>query len=43
MKDIVNPFAFKPYDLGMKKENAANYIPPIKRKIMKEYLSNSSF
>ena len=38
-----NPFAFKPYEERMRKENAANYIPPSKRRIMKEYLSNTSF
>jgi len=37
-----NPFSFKPYDEKMKKENAANYMPPAKRKAIKEFLSNSS-
>ena len=27
-----NPFKFKPYDEKMKKENAAQYMPPSKRK-----------
>ena len=39
---IENPFAFKPYDEKMKAENAVNYIPPKKRKLIKEYLGNSS-
>jgi hypothetical protein len=39
---VENPFAFKPYDERMKKENAAQYMPPNKRKQIKEYLSNSS-
>ena len=38
-----NPFAFKPYEERMRKDKAVNYIPPSKRKIMKDYLSNTSF
>ena len=42
-KSVSNsPFAFKPYDERFTKENAPNYIPPKKRKEMKDYLSNSS-
>jgi len=26
-----NPFAFKPYDEELKRENAVNYLPPKKR------------
>jgi hypothetical protein len=37
-----NPFAFKAYDKKMMNENAAQYIPPSKRKYIREYLSNSS-
>ena len=37
-----SPFAFKPYDERLVKENAVNYIPPKKRKEIKDYLSNSS-
>lgn len=31
-----------PYDSKLKKENAVNYMPPNKRKVIREYLSNSS-
>ena len=31
-KDPSNPFHFVPYDAKLKKENAANYMPPNKRK-----------
>jgi hypothetical protein len=41
-KSVASPFAFKPYDERLSKENAPNYIPPDKRKVIKEYLSNSS-
>ena len=41
-KSVASPFAFKPYDERLSKENAPNYIPPHKRKAIKEYLSNSS-
>lgn len=41
-KDHNNPFAFVPYDEKLKKENAVNYMPPNKRKQIREYLSNSS-
>ena len=37
-----SPFAFKPYDERLIKENAVNYIPPKKRKEIADYLSNSS-
>ena len=42
MNNKTNPFAFKPYDEKLKKENAPNYLPPAKRKEIKEYLGNSS-
>jgi hypothetical protein len=38
----MNPFAFRVNDEKMLKNVAANYIPPEKRKEMREYLSNSS-
>ncbi len=37
-----NPFSFKAGDPKMEAENAVNYIPPEKRKLIKDYLSNSS-
>ena len=37
-----NPFAFKPYDEKLKKENADNYLPPKKRLEIKQYLGGSS-
>ena len=37
-----NPFAFHFADERLKPDKAVNYIPPEKRKQMKEYLSNSS-
>jgi hypothetical protein len=37
-----NPFAFKFSDNNIRKENAANYIPPQKRKVLKDHLANSS-
>jgi hypothetical protein len=39
---MTNPFAFRVNDESMRKDTAANYIPPVKRKEMKEYLSGSS-
>ena len=37
-----NPFAFHFKDDSLKPEKSVNYIPPVKRKQMKDYLSNSS-
>ena len=37
-----NPFAFKAYDEKMHPDNAPNYIPPEKRRQIKEYLTKSS-
>lgn len=37
-----NPFAFHFKDERLQPDKAVNYIPPEKRKQMKEYLSNSS-
>ena len=37
-----SPFAFHFNDEGLKPEKAVHYIPPEKRKQMKDYLSNSS-
>ena len=37
-----SPFAFHFNDDNLKPEKAVNYIPPEKRKQMKDYLSNSS-
>jgi len=37
-----NPFAFKANEEKMQVKNAPNYIPPHKRKYIKDYLSNSS-
>lgn len=42
-RGIDNPFAYKVNDEKMIADNAVNYIPPEKRKLMKEYLSKSSF
>jgi hypothetical protein len=42
MNKLKNPFSFKAYDEKLDKNNAANYIPPHKRKLMKEYLSGSN-
>jgi hypothetical protein len=38
-----SPFDYKVRDdfEKLKKENAPNYIPPAKRMVMREYLSNS--
>lgn len=36
----MNPFAFKHNDESMRKDMAAHYIPPNKRKEFKDYLSN---
>ena len=37
-----NPFAFHFKDERLQPDKAVNYIPPDKRKQMKEYLSSSS-
>ena len=37
-----SPFAFHFNDENLKPDKAVNYIPPEKRKQMKDYLSNSS-
>eukprot|EP00347_Sterkiella_histriomuscorum_P004485 403360285 len=37
-----SPFAYKVNDERMNADNAPNYIPPDKRKLMKDYLSKSS-
>jgi len=37
-----NPFAFKAYDDKMAADKAPNYLPPDKRKIIKDYLTKSS-
>ena len=37
-----NPFAFRVNDEKMNSEFAANYFPPEKRQVMKDYLSKSS-
>lgn len=37
-----SPFAFKFTDDSLKKENAVNYIPPNKRKLISDHLGNSS-
>ena len=42
MTTVENPFAYKAYDERLKPENAPNYIPPEKRKLIKEYLSKTS-
>ena len=39
---MANPFAFRVNDESMRKDLAPNYIPPHKRKEMKDYLSGSS-
>lgn len=37
-----NPLAFKHSDASMQKDLAPNYIPPQKRKEIKEYLSGTT-
>lgn len=38
----INPFAFRAYDEKMRSDKAPQYIPPAKRKLIKEYLSKDS-
>ena len=41
-KFAINPFAFRANDEKMKLENAPHYIPPKKRKYIKDYMEQDS-